>query len=106
MRCSIVQDGEKLTIVRDSGKLIVDLTGKPTVIQSSSGGYTTEMVTTANWEDSVLVVVTIFKAPTDKGPGLKTVARLSLKDSTMTIAGTKEVFGEPRKYEIAYERSR
>jgi hypothetical protein len=41
-----------------------------------------------------------------QGPGLKTVARLSLKDSTLTIAGTKEVFGDPMKYEVTYERSR
>ena len=106
MRCSIAQQGEKLTIVRDSGKLVLDLTGKPEVTRSTFGGYVSEMVTTANWEDTVLVVISIFKAPTDKGPGLKTVARLSLKDSNLTISGTKEVFGDLVKYEITYERSR
>ena len=105
-RCSIAQQGDKLTILRDTGKQVIDLTGKPEVTRSTFGSYTSDMVTTANWEGSVLVVVEIFKAPTDKGPGLKTVARLSLKDSTMTISGTKEVFGDPIKYEITYERSR
>jgi len=109
--CGITQPGNNL-VVKDSwgDTKTYDLSGKPSVISAQNGRFSSQITTTAVWESGVLVITRITKetTPGTSTSGLKTVAKLALREDNLIISGTypKLGTGEEQKYEVTYRRKR
>jgi hypothetical protein len=101
-QCVITQTQDKLVVKDNLSTSEFRLDGVPVTTTHASRAETTTMTAAAKWEGAVLVITRVAKGPKDKG--FTSVARLSLSNGRLTIAGTRpHPDGSAIEYKVVYK---
>jgi hypothetical protein len=103
-QCVITQTLDKLVVKDTLNTSEFRLDGVPVTTTHTYAAETTTMTSTAKWESAVLVITRVTKGTKEKDRSFTSVARLSLADGRLTIAGTRpHPDGSALEYKVVYK---